>query len=72
MLFFKTITYESKNFLWVKKDMVPLGFEPRTPDSKSGVLTTTLWDLYNNRNCQAKQYIPLVEIPSTSDAQSSE
>ena len=26
-------------------DQVPAGFEPASPDSKSGVLTTTLWDL---------------------------
>ena len=25
--------------------MLPEGFEPTTPDSKSGVLTTTLWEL---------------------------
>jgi hypothetical protein len=27
-----------------EKKKVPPGFEPRSPDSKSGVLTTTLWN----------------------------
>jgi hypothetical protein len=27
-----------------EKNKVPPGFEPRSPDSKSGVLTTTLWN----------------------------
>ena len=31
---------------WKKKREVPPGFEPRSPDSKSGVLTTTLWNRF--------------------------
>jgi hypothetical protein len=27
-----------------KNGLLPEGFEPTTPDSKSGVLTTTLWE----------------------------
>ena len=36
--------YERARIEYQQKMLLPEGFEPTTPDSKSGVLTTTLWE----------------------------
>ena len=45
--------------------LLPEGFEPTTPDSKSGVLTTTLWELHG-RKIMMKTYIFLCLLSRSS------